>query len=76
MIQLNLTVKQALAVYALLGETTSGCIYLNQVEEYLKDSLSEDIRQHVWDGVRNGNGPVDVDEWDGVIDDAVLTHVS
>lgn len=49
MIQLNLTVKQALAVYALLGETTSGCIYLNQVEEYLKDSLSEDNRQHVWD---------------------------
>lgn len=76
MIQLNLTVKQVLAVYALLGETTTGCIYLNQVEEYLKDSLSEDIRQHVWDGVRNGNVPVDVDEWDGVIDDAVLTHVS
>lgn len=76
MIQLNLTVKQALAVYALLGETTSGCIYLNQVEEYLKDSLSEDIRQHVWDGVCNGHAPVDVDEWDEVIDDAVLTHVS
>lgn len=75
MIQLNLTVKQALAVYGLIGCVRigeTGSRNIDDVELMLADSLSFEIRSDIWTSMTAYHDEgVNVDQWDEFIGVAV-----
>lgn len=76
MIQLNLTVEQALAMYALIGCVRigqTGSRNINSIESMLVDSLPDDMRYKIWHDMLSlyCDEGIDVDGWDKSIDEVM-----